>query len=286
MPIKDIIIAISIPCLWGFGFVIAKPGMEQLPPLLINGLRWWLAGLILVWWFPVPRNLFKEILILSFVACTLQYGLTFSGLNLVEASSAIIIVQFEVPFGVLAAFLILKEKPPLKNLLGLLIAGAGLFILTGAPNLEGQSLGITLLLSGAAVWALGQIIAKSITGKINGIALTAWVGIMSGPQLVLASALIDGNTINYITSANSIAWLIVIYQATLMTALGYSLWYFLLSKYPVNKVMPIHLLLPFTGVLAAVFLLGERPDIKVYFGGIIIIIGVAIILYSKSENRV
>ena len=50
--------------------------------------------------------------------------------------------------------------------------------------------------------------------------------------------------------------------------------------------MPIHLLLPFTGVLAAVFLLGERPDIKVYFGGIIIIIGVAIILYSKSENKV
>ena len=39
MPIRDFFIAISVPCLWGFGLVISKPGMEELPPLLINGYK-------------------------------------------------------------------------------------------------------------------------------------------------------------------------------------------------------------------------------------------------------
>ena len=172
----------------------------------------------------------------------------------------------------------------MKNLIGLVIAFTGLIILTGAPNLEGQFIGITLLLSGAAIWAIGQIIAKSITGKINGIALTAWVGVLAGPQLIIASALIDGNTFNYIRSADLVAWSIVLYQAIIMTALGYSLWYILLAKYPVNKVMPIHLLLPVTGVITAVLLLGEEPHSKVYFGGLVIIIGVAIILLGNQKK--
>ena len=284
MPIKDIIIALSIPCLWGFGFVIAKPGMEQFPPLLINGLRWSIAGLVLIWWFPVPKKLLKNILIISFVACTLQYGLTFSGLNIVDASSAIIIVQLEVPFGVLIAFIFLREKPPLKNIFGIVIAVLGLIILSGAPNLEGKSSGVILLVSGACVWAIGQILAKPVSEKINGIALTGWIGVLAGPQLIFASYLLDGDTIHHIKSADNLSWIIVIYLGIVMTALGYSLWYYVLSRYPVNKIMPIHLLLPFTGVIAAVLLLGERPNATVYFGGIIIIIGVAIILIGNPQD--
>ena len=148
MPIKDFFLAISVPCLWGFGLVISKPGMEQLPPLLINGLRWFIAGLVLVWWFPFPKKFFKEILLVSFVACTLQYGLTYTGVSLIEASSAVLLVQSEVPFGVLVAYFLLKEKPPLKNIIGLLIAFSGLIVLTGSPSLEGKYLGVIFVLSG------------------------------------------------------------------------------------------------------------------------------------------
>ena len=44
------------------------------------------------------------------------------------------------------------------------------------------------------------------------------------------------------------------------------------------------LLLPVTGILTAVIFLGERPESKVYIGGIIILIGVSIILFGKNEN--
>ena len=58
MSIRHFFLAISVQCLWGIGFVITKPAMEQFPPMLINGLRWSLTGLLLVWWFPIPKKFF------------------------------------------------------------------------------------------------------------------------------------------------------------------------------------------------------------------------------------
>ena len=285
MLIKDFFIAITVPCLWGFGLVITKPGMEQLPPLLINGLRWTLAGLVLVWWFPVPKKLLKEILLVSFVVCTLQYGLTYTGVSMIEASSAVLLIQSEVPFGVLIAFFMLKERPPIRNLIGLLIAFVGLIVLAGAPNLEGKYLGVFFVLSGALTWAFGQVLAKPVSEKISGPTLTAWIGIMGGPQLIIASFIIEGDTIEYVQSANMLTWFIVLYLGLIMTALGYSFWYYILGRYPVNKVMPVHLLLPVTGVITAIILLKERPNIEVLIGGSIILIGVGIILIGKEKQK-
>ena len=285
MPFRDIALAISVSLLWGIGFVITKPGMEQFPPMLINGLRWSLTGLILVWWFPIPRKYFKKIILVSIIGCTIQYSLTFSGLNLIDASSAILFVQCEVPFGVLIAYFYLKEKPQLKNIIGILIAFIGLIILSGAPNLEGKFIGIVLVLSGAFTWSLGQVIAKEVSENVNGVILTAWIGILAGPQLILASQIFEGNVYNNIISANYQARLIVLYLGILMNVFGYSIWYYLLGRYEVNKILPSMLLLPITGVLTAIIFLGERPDFKTYIGGLVIIIGVSLILLGKTNIK-
>ena len=134
-------------------------------------------------------------------------------------------------------------------------------------------------------WALAQVLAKPLSKKINGIRLTAWIGILAGPQLIFASALFEGNTIEYIKMANAYAWIIVLYLALVMNAFGYSIWYHILSIYPVNVVMPVLLLLPVTGVVAAIVLLGERPDLVVFIGGIVIIIGVGLILFNKKNKQ-
>ena len=286
MPIRHFFLAISVPCLWGIGFVITKPGMEQFPPMLINGLRWSLTGLVLVWWFPIPRKFLKDLLILSIIGCTLQYSLTFSGLNIIDASSAVLFVQFEVPFGVLIAFFWLKERPSVKNIIGLTIAFAGIIVLSGAPNLEGKYLGVVLVLSGAFTWSFGQVLAKPISENLNGVVITAWLGVLAGPQLILASQIFEGNVIRNIASADYHAWLIVLYLGLLMNVLGYSIWYYVLGIYPVNKILPIMLLLPVTGVITAVIFLGERPDLKVFIGGIVILFGVGMILIGKTEKSV
>ena len=285
MPFKDIILALSVPVLWGIGFTITKVGMEQFPPMLINGLRWGLTGLILVWWFPIPIKYFKTIALVSIVGCTIQYSLTYSGLNLINASSAILFVQCEVPFGIIVAYFYLKERPEIKNLIGIIIAFVGLLVLSGAPSLEGKYIGVVLLLVGTFTWSLGQVIVKEVSENLNGVALTAWIGILAGPQLILGSQIIEGNVYKNIVSANYEAWLIVLYLGILMNCLGYSAWYYVLGRYEVNKIMPIMLLLPVTGVISAIILLGERPEIDTYIGGIIIILGVSLILFGKVKTK-
>ena len=285
MTLRDFLFAISVPLLWGIGFVITKPGMEQFPPMLINGLRWSLSGLILVWFFPIPKKYLKSIFVVSIVACTIQYSLTFSGLNLIDASSAVLFVQCEVPFGVLIAYFLLKERPKLKNILGIIIAFAGLIILSGSPDLKGKYLGVILVLSGAFTWSLGQVLVKPISEQINGVTLTAWMGVFAGPQLILASQIIEGNVLENIISADYRAWLIVLYLGVLMNCLGYSLWYYVLGRYPVNKIISTMLLLPVTGVITAILFLGERPDIKVFIGGVIILFGVGMIFFEKKTKE-
>ena len=117
MPLRDIFIALLVPCLWGFGFVIAKPAMQELSPILLNGLRWSLTGILMFWFFPFPKKLLKNIIIVSILGCTIQYSLTYSGLNLIDAASASFLVQSEVPFGIIVAYFMLGEKTPLKNII-------------------------------------------------------------------------------------------------------------------------------------------------------------------------
>ena len=282
MTLRDFLFAISVPFLWGIGFVITKPGMEQFPPMLINGLRWSLSGLILVWFFPIPKKYLKSIFLVSIVACTIQYSLTYTGLSIIDASSAVLFVQCEVPFGVLIAYFLLKERPKLKNILGIILAFMGLIILSGSPDLKEKYLGVILTLSGAFTWSLGQVLVKPISEQINGVTLTAWMGVFAGPQLILASQVIEGNVLENIISADYRAWLIVLYLGVLMNCLGYSLWYYVLGRYPVNKIISTMLLLPVTGVITAIIFLGDRPDIKVYIGGLIILFGVVMILIEKK----
>ena len=284
MPIKDILLAILVPCLWGFGFVIAKPAMDYLPPILLNGLRWSLTGILLFWFVPFPKHLFKNILIISILGCTIQYSLTYSGLNLIDAASASFLIQSEVPFGIIVAYFLLGEKPSIKNIIGIIIAFLGIIFITGSPNLEGKIIGVLILLSGTLVWAFAQILAKPISQQIGGIALTAWLGVIAGPLTIITSFFVEGNTIQYIINADFKTWITVIYLGVIMNIIAYSAWYHVLSKHPVNYTMPVLLLFPVTGLITAIFLLGENPTIYSYIGGGIVIFGVAMILINNKTK--
>ena len=284
MPIRDLFLALLVPCILGFGFVIAKPAMDYFPPILLNGLRWTLSGLVMFYFFPFPKKLIKEMLIISFIGCTVQYSFSFYGLKIIDGASATLFVQSEIPFGILIAFLILGEKPPIKNILGLIIAFIGIIFLSGNPDLEGKMIGVVFILLGAFLWSFAQVIAKNVSKKIGGLALTAWLGIFAGPQAIFASFLIEGNTFNYIANANFQSWMILIYLGLVMNGIGYSCWYSVLSRHPVNNVMPVLLLFPITGLLTAVFILKEKLNTHSYIGGAIIIIGVAIILINKKKK--
>ncbi len=285
MNLKDTLTASLVPIFLGFGFVIAKPAMESFPPILLMGLRFTFAASILIWWFPIPKQYLKKIFIASLVANTLQYSVTYTGLNLIDASAAVLLVQTEVPFGVVFAYFMLREKPTLRALIGISVAFVGVYILIGSPNLDGKFIGIFLTILGSGIWALGQVMVKPLSKEINPIALVAWLALFSGPILIFLSAMIDGNTIQYISSASFEHWIIAFYLGFLMQPITYGCFYYVLKNNPLYKVLPIVTMgIPPTGLLAAIFLLGEKPTPELFIGGSIILFGVIMIVFTKKNK--
>ena len=286
MNLKDTFIASLVPIFLGFGFVIAKPAFESFPPILLMGIRFMFAASILIWWFPIPRGYLKKIFIASFVANTLQYSITYSGLNLIDASAAVLLVQTEVPFGVIFAYFMLKEKPTIRALVGIGIAFIGVYVLTGSPSLDGKIIGIGLTILGSAIWALGQVVVKPLSKEINPLALVAWLALFSGPILIFISAILDGNTISYLSNAKFDHWVIAIYIGLIMQPISYGCFYYVLKNNPLYKVLPIVTMgIPPTGLLAAIFLLGEKPTQELFTGGALIIVGVILIVFTKNKKE-
>ena len=286
MTLRDSLIAALVPIFLGFGFVIAKPAMDHFPPILLMGLRFTFAASILIWWFPIPKKYLKKIFIASLVANSLQYSITYSGLNLIDASAAVLLVQTEVPFGVIFAFFLLREKPTIRSLVGITIAFIGVYILTGSPNLDGKFIGIFLTVLGSAIWALGQVLVKPLSKEINPLALVAWLALFSGPLLITISSILDGDTIYYLKNANKYSWLIAFYLGFIMQPITYGCFYYVLKNNPLYKVLPIVTMgIPLTGLLAAIFLLGEKPTLELFIGGIIILMGVIIIIFNLDKKK-
>ena len=102
-------------------------------------------------------------------------------------------------------------------------------------------------------------------------------------MLLLGSLTFDGNTINYISEADLQGWLIVGFLGLIMQPIAYGTWYQVMSRNPIHKVMPFMLLLSLTGLSTAIFLLGEDPSAEVFFGGAIILFGIAMILFEKKK---
>ncbi|UCD79917.1 MAG: EamA family transporter [Desulfobacterales bacterium] len=286
--IKDIFLAISLPINWGMGFTLAKAGLGEFPPLFLMSMRFSLSALLLCWFFPPPVGQLRAIFSVALVSATIQYGLTFTGLAGLDASTAVLLVQLEVPFGALLAALFLNDKLGWKRTLGMALAFFGVSLIAGAPNLRKQLFSAFLVMSGALTWSLGQVMIKKMV-TATGFQLITWVAVFAGPQMFFSSLILEKGHISALKNATIVGWGTVIYMGIVMTALGYAIWYHLLKKYDVNQVMPFLLLLPVSSILGAVLFLGERPDIRTLIGGLFIIIGVAAIVFfgevSHGKNQ-
>ncbi len=281
---SELLLAASVPLLWGIGFTFAKAGLNEFPPLFLMGLRFTLAALTLVWFVPIPRGQLKQIFWISLVGSTLQYGMTFTGLSMLDASLAIIIIHLEVPFSVLLAAIVLKDKPGSQRIMGMLISFAGIVLIAGQPSLSEQLPAILLTAAGAMTWAVGQIMVKQLENPPSGFALIAWIGVFSGPQMILGSFILEESQLESLLNASWVGWGVIMYLALIMTVLGYGIWYRVLSRNPVSKVMPVMLLLPVFTIASSMFFLGEQPSPMIFIGAAVVFGGVSMIVFVKDPE--
>jgi len=278
----DVLIAISVAIIWGMGFVIAKAGMAHFSPILLMALRFTLTAACLLCFFRPPPGILKQLFWISLISAALQYSLTFNGLRGIDASTAALLVQLEVPFGLIMAWLVFGDRIRLLQALGILVSFGGAMLIIGEPKLAGDLIYAFMVIGGAFTWAVGQIMIKKL-GNIGGFRLLSGVALFAAPQLFVASWLLEQGQLEQITTASISAWSMVVYLGLVMTALGYGLWYRLLGHYSVNQVMPFLLLLPVTSVFGGIFFLDESLTIKIALGGGLAVIGVAMITIQRSS---
>ena len=275
-------VLVFVMFLWGMNFAVAKIGLEQLPPILMVAVRWGLLGLMLAPLVPPPTGRWREVFLVSVTLGLLHFSIMFWGLRTLDAATAAIAIQLQVPFAALLAAALFKDRLGWWRAGGMVIAFAGVTIIAGEPKLDGQYLALAMVIFAACLWSIGNIQIKLI-GKIDGMTLNAWIGIFSAPQLAVASWLFESGQLEALAAADWRAYSSIAYQAVLVVILGYGLWFKLLQRYEVNQVMPFVLLVPIFGVLSGILVLGESISLTFVLGSLLTILGVGIIIFRRPK---
>jgi O-acetylserine/cysteine efflux transporter len=280
---REILTTIGIMMLWGGNLAVAKPALEQMPPVLVMALRFALIAVLLLPFARLPRGQIRPIALLSFTMGTLHFGLMFTALKELDAAVAAIVTQVQVPFAVLLAWAVFGDRPRWRRLTGIAVAFGGIALIAGEPQAALAALPLLITVAASFMWAVVNIQVKLIEG-VDGVSLNAWMALFAIPQLLAVSLALESGHLPALLAADWLAWFAVAYAAIAVTVIGYVLWYRLLARHSVSLLMPFTLLVPVFGVLAGVLLRGEAFGWQRAAGAIVTLIGVAIIVLRRPET--
>lgn len=283
MPLRDKLLALLIVMAWGVNFVVIKVGLHGMPPLLLAGLRFACVAFPAIFFIKRPNLPLKWLLAYGLTISFGQFALLFWSLHLgLSAGLASLILQAQAFFTVLLGALLLKEKVRSHNIVAMLMAAGGIYLLASAHQHGAASITLVtlmLILAAASCWALGNITNKVIMANyaVPTMSLIVWSAPIPLVSFALSSLLFEGA--DAITSSLvNIEWhnvFSVLYLSIFATIIGYGGWSYLLSKYETGTVAPLSLLVPVFGLLSAMLFLDEAFNAQQAIG--VIVIGVSLV---------
>jgi len=282
MSIRDLLLALLTVTIWGGNVIAVKLGMVEIPPLLMTTLRLSVVTVILIPFVRLKLRNVRWILLFSVTFSTLHFSLMFLGLKMAEAGTGAILLQMGTPIATLLGVLVFKERLSRLQLCGLLISLSGVVMLTFSPAIP-PLLPFLLLLGSALAWAVSNLIAKH-TPQIDMMELICWSSFFGAPQVAFLSYVCEHGQLASLRSTSWVGWSAVAYCAVLSSALGYLLWYGLLRRYPIGKIMPLSLLSPVFSVIFGVLVFKDSADIKKIAGTIITIGGIVFMQYFSTPR--
>lgn len=288
--------AIIACLLWGSAFAGAKIGFQYVDPIYLSGMRFTLAGLLLLPVLLIKKvdilgslKYWKFMLLFAFMQTFLQYGLFFMGLDKVPAAtSAIIIGAGPLFVAIMAHMTLADDKMTLRKIAAIILGLSGVvFISLAKSGLTSSDpafyTGIVLLLLSNIIGSYTNImVVKKKEYNISPMALTAFANFTGGIMLLITAFIVEKPKIQIYPAEFYLAllWL------ALIPATAFSLWYGLLQR-PGVKVSELNMwkfLVPVSGcVLSWLLLPDEKPDIVSVTG--IIIISAALQMLQLPESR-
>jgi O-acetylserine/cysteine efflux transporter len=279
--LRDLGLMLVIQGIWGVNFVVVKMGLDHMPPLFFVALRFSFAALILVPFSGLPRAHLKRVIPLSFTLGVMHFTLIYTGMHYLDAATTAIAVQLQVPFSAILAAFFFKETLHWRRITGMVIAFTGIMLIAGQPQFLAHPWPLVSVVAAALVWSIANVQVKMLGDEIDAVQLNGWIAILAAPQLLVVSYALEGDRWPGLSEIGWQGAFALAYQAIIVAAFSYWIWYNLMRRYPVNMVMPFMLLQPLIGAASGVLFRDEVITMPMIFGGIGILIGVAIIILRR-----
>ena len=282
----QIVCAVAVPLLWGYQFVAIKVGVTEFPPLFFLALRFLAIALLLVPFVKRPtRQQVGPVAAISIFLGGLNFGLFYVGLGLGSGSMSAVAYQLATPFTVLLAWPLLAERPSLTTSAGVLLAFVGVVVLAAEPGLSANTLPLLLVVGAAFAFAVSNILTKRY-GPFDPLMLMGWSSLLTVPQVMLMSLLIEHGQLASLVTADERGWLALAYTIFIGGIVGFGLWFWLIARCSMGRVAPFGLLLPVFALISSVLFLGDRMTPKLIVGGLLAISGVAITQVRPSARSI
>ncbi len=278
-----ILVLVGVMIIWGLNFAVAKVGLAQLPPILLMTLRFGLSALLMAPFVKLPRGRWREVFLISVTLGLIHFALMFTGLAGIDAATAAITIQLQVPFAAILAAIFFGDRFGWRRGFGLAVSFLGVALIAGEPRIGQNYLALSLVIAAAFAWSVANIQIKRLEG-VSGMTLNAWVAVFATPQLAMASWLLEDGQMAALAAADWRAAASVAYQAIIVFGVGYGLWSWMIRNYQINQVMPFTLLVPVVGVASGVVFLGEALTLYLVFGALLTILGVGVIVLRRPKT--
>jgi len=273
---------------WGSTYLGIRVAVTTLPPYLMTGTRFLIAGALLfgLQWLmakekpALPRR--AELLRIAIVAVSLIVvgnGLLCVAETRVESGTSALLLASTPIWMLLLDALLARKAPAAPAVGGVLLGSAGIALLVGKGAGHADTLFAGIILIASVAWAAGSIYARgnehrAITASLEmtiGGAISIVVGLLLGEASHLRIAAISG------PSLWGMAWLI---SAGAM--LGYSAYAYAVRTLPTTTVATYGYVNPVVAVILGALILREPVTWNIVAGGAAVIASVVLILLAGS----
>ncbi len=269
--------------IWGSTWLFIKLGLADLPPVSFAGIRFVVAaavlwGIVAIRRTPLPKGAraWGFLALTGFLAFSVNYGLLFWGEERTSSGLAAVLQATIPAFGLALAHVLLpSDRMTLPKVLGVAlgIAGVGV-IFSDRTTLAGPDAmrGSIAIIGGAFAVAFSNVLVKARGGSFDPVILSAAQMTFGLVPLVAVGRALEGSPFAFHWTPRAV--LSLLYLALVGSVVAFLLFYWLLRRMDVTKVLLIALVTPVLAVALGAATLGERFGGRAVFGTAMILGGV------------
>jgi drug/metabolite transporter (DMT)-like permease len=281
---------------WGSTYLAIRIGVREVPPFLLAGVRFLLAGVLLCGWMRArgtPSLTAREWVgatLLAVLFFVFDYGLVFWAEQRVPSGITAVMMATIPVFTAISEILILRtQRLSLRLMTALLIGIGGVGVLVSRSLTLGESPIDTAGACGLIVAAISWSVASSLTRKLP---LPASKFMSSGAQMLAGGVLLTltagalGEFRGFHVGAVSRnAWLALAYLIVAGSIVAFTAYVWLIHHESPTKVGTYAYVNPLVAVLLGYFLGGEAIGVRTIVGTACVLVSVLVITTAPAVRR-